>query len=193
MLKGFFVVVLVCLGISCFASAKININIDGVEGKVSLVPGSVSRNVKLANSNSDAENKQYCLTASIKLNNLKRWRKYYFSFTPNEDGVVEIHLNALVKNGKAKKKKPCLWAAYDNITITGIEAENCDFETLNKEKLFAGWHNHKINMVTDSRRAKSGRNYIIVSDKDPVSQKLELKKGRQVTIIFYAKAVKGPA
>ena len=196
MLKGFFVVVVFCVGINCFAITQIGIDINGVKNKITLRPGSTSRNLKLVNSSDNKENSQYYLTASGNLKNLKKWTKYYFSFTPGEDGVVQIHLNSLVKETKTKKgkkKEISLWAAYDKITITGIEAKNCDFELLDDKNLFAGWNGNAKNTVTGSRKAKSGKSYIIVSDENPVFQALKLKKDRQVTVIFYAKASKGPA
>ena len=187
MLKRILTIAVLAAGITCFAGSGVRIDIDGVKNKILLKPGKGSKGLTIVNSN----NKYYLLVKSA-MNLSNKWQKFSFSFTPDKDGIVNIHFKGVYHKVKGAKKLTEAWAAYDNITVTGTEAENCDFEFVNQKNLFNGWSGSGANMVTGSEDAKSGKNYIIVWHNNPVYQTLKLKKGQKVTITFHAKASEGP-
>jgi len=185
MLKRILTIAVLVAGISCFASSAVRIDVNGVGKKIAMKPGKASKGLKIAVN-------KYAITAYSDMNISNKWQKYSFSFTPAKDGIVDIHFRGAYHKPKGAKKNIAVWVAYDNITITGTKAENCDFEFVNQKNLFNGWSGDGANMVTGSEDAKSGKNYIIVWHDNPVYQTLKLKKGQTVTITFHAKASEGP-
>jgi len=192
MLKRILTIAVLVAGISCFAGSGIRIDLDGRSKKIALKPGKASKGLKVANAGWLKDKKQYYLMAYSGMNISKEWKKYSFSFTPDKDGVINIQFKGAWHRPKGAKKNVAVWVAYDNITVTGTEAKNCDFEFVNQKKIFDGWRGNSANMVTGSEDAKSGKNYVIAWHNSPVYQTLKMKKGQEVTITFFAKASEGP-
>jgi len=192
MLKRILLLVVLTAGAACFAGSAVRVDINGLNTKVTLKPGKSSKGLKLVNGNWYKDRAKYYLSAYTEINISKEWKKYSFSFTPANDGIVIIDFRGAWHMPKGAKKNIAVWAAYDNITITGTEAKNCDFEFVNQKNLFDGWEGSEANMVTGAEDAQSGKNYIIAWHNNPVQQSLKVKKGQEVTVTFYAKASEGP-
>ncbi|MFA6715187.1 MAG: hypothetical protein WC082_01540 [Victivallales bacterium] len=186
MLKNFLVVTVIAAGICCSAS-KVKIDIDGLKENIGLKPGKADKGLNVVNARSP-----YYITVCTPAELTSEWQKFSFSFTPDKDGMVKINILGLFYKPKGAKKDIEAWTAYDNITITGTEAKNCDFEFVNQKNLFDGWEGNESNMITGAEDAKSGKNYVIVWHKNPVYQTLKVKKGQEVTVTFFAKASQGP-
>ncbi|MDD5597716.1 MAG: hypothetical protein PHV82_07210 [Victivallaceae bacterium] len=191
MLKKFLTVTVITAGICCSAS-KVRIDIDGLEGTIGLKPGNADKSLKVANADWLKNKSQYYLTIHSSDKLTAKWQKFSFSFTPDKDGIVKINFLGVFYKPQGAKKNIEVWAAYDNITITGTEAKNCDFEFVNQKNLFDGWEGDESNMVTGAEDAKSGKNYVIAWHDNPVYQTLKVKKGQEVTVTFFAKTSQGP-
>lgn len=193
MLKRFLTVAVLTAGI-CGSASVARIDIDGLEGTIELKPGAASEELKVVNGSSldpDAKSPFYLIAYTPgKLTD--EWQKFSFSFTPDKDGIVKINFRGAYHKPEGAAKNIAIWAAYDNITITGTEAKNCDFEFVGQNNMFDGWEGDEANMVTGSEDAKSGKNYIIAWHDNPVYQTLKVRKGQEVTVTFYAKASAGP-
>ncbi len=192
MLKRVLAIAVLVAGVSSFAASGIRVDVNGLSKKIILKPGKASKGLKIANGGLK-DRSQYYLRAYSAMNLPKKWQKYTFSFTPDKDGVISIYFRGRYHKPKGAKKNLEVWVAYDNITVTGTEAVNSDFEFVNQKNLFNGWSGNAANMVTGSEEAQSGKNYVIVWHNNPVVQTLKVKKGQEVTVTFYAKASDGPA
>jgi len=192
MLKRIFIIAVLVAGISCFAGSAVRIDLNGLKKNIAFKPGKASKGLKVINGGWLKDKAKYYLMAYSGMNISKDWKEYSFSFTPDKDGVVSISFRGAWHRPKGSKKNIAVWVAYDNITVTGTEAKNCDFEFVNQKNLFDGWTGNSANMVTGSEDAKSGKNYIITWHNSPVYQTLKLKKGQEVTITFHARACEGP-
>jgi hypothetical protein len=191
MLKRILVIAALAAGISCSAGSAVKVDITNVlGGNIVINPGKASKGLTVVTYNTEG-NPKCALTFHSDMNISKNWTKYSFSFTPDKDGSVNIHFRGALHKLKGAKKNVAVWVAYDNITVTGTEAKNCDFEFVNQNNMFDGWEGSTASMVTGSEDAKSGKNYVIVWHDDPVYQVLKVKKGQEVTVTFYAKASDG--
>lgn len=193
MFKRVLTIAVLTAGITCFAASAIRIEINGISNKVVVKPGKAGKGLRIANAHWLKDNNKYFLVIASGMNIPEKWQKYTFSFTPETNGVVNIYFRGAWHKPKGAKKNLEVWVAYDNITVTGTEAVNSDFEFVNQKNLFNGWTGNGANMVTGPKEAQSGKNYIIVWHNNPVYQTLKLKKGQEVTITFYAKASDGLA
>jgi hypothetical protein len=191
MLKRFLTVAVLAAGICCSAS-QARVDINGRKENIELKPGSASKGLKVTNGSWLKDKAQYYLMAYTPAKLTDKWQKFSFSFTPDKDGIVKIDFRGAFYKPKGAKKNIEVWAAYDNITITGTEAKNCDFEFVGQHNMFDGWEGDISNMVTGAEDAKSGKNYIIAWHNNPVFQTLKVKKGQTVTVTFHAKASEGP-
>ena len=192
MLKRIFTIAVLVAGISCFAGSAVQVDINGRMNKVPMTLGKASQGLIILNVRWLKNRAKQYIVAKSNMNISKDWKKYSFSFTPEKDGIVDIHFRGAWHKPKGAKKNIAVWVAYDNITVTGTEAKNCDFEFVDQKNLFNGWSGSGANMVIGSKDAKSGKNYIIAWHNNPVYQSLKLKKGQEVTITFHAKASEGP-
>lgn len=192
MLKRILTIAVLIAGIGCFAGSAVRIDVNGISKKVALKSGKVSKGLRLVHGGWLKDKAKYYLMAYSNMNISKEWKEYSFSFTPDKDGIVSIYFRGAWHKPKGAKKNIAVWVAYDNITVTGTEAKNSDFEFVNQKNLFDGWTGNSANMVIGAADAKSGKNYIIAWHNSPVYQTLKLKKGQEVTITFYAKACEGP-
>jgi hypothetical protein len=179
-------------GFVCSGDSSVRIDIRGEAGKVEMAPGEASKGLEVVNPSWAKDLKKFALSVYSSLKLTDKWQKFSFSFTPQDDGMVKIHFKGLYRKVKGSNKNIVSWTAYDNITVAGTEAKNCDFEFVNQKNLFDGWAGNPANMVTGVEDAKSGKNYVIVWHDSPVIQTLKLKKGEKVTITFFAKASEGP-
>ncbi|MDD5697304.1 MAG: hypothetical protein PHH77_01690 [Victivallaceae bacterium] len=187
MLKRALIISAAVAAAGCFAASGIKIELNGTDDKIELKPGKADQGLTVVNADS-----KYCLTVASALNLPDKWQKYSFSFTPNKEGIVSIHFCAPSSKPQGDKTDITFWTAYDNITITGTEAKNCDFEFVGQNNLFDGWSGNPANMVTGMEDAQSGKNYIVVWHNNPVYQTLKVKPGQPVTVTFYAKTSSGP-
>jgi hypothetical protein len=192
MLKKILTIAVLAAGVSCFAGSGVRVDINGIKNQIALKAGKGSKGLKVINSGWLKDKAKYAIMAYSGINISKDWNEYSFSFTPEKDGIIYIHFRGAWHKPKGAKKNIAIWVAYDNITVTGTEAKNCDFEFVNQKNLFDGWSGSGANMVTGAEDAKSGKNYIIAWHNNPVYQTLKVKKGQEVTITFHAKASKGP-
>ena len=192
MLKRILTIAVLIAGITCFAASGVRIDVNGLKDKITLKTGKTSKDLKIVNAGWMKDKAKYYIMAYSGMNISKAWKEYSFSFTPDKDGIVSIYFRGTWHKPKGSKKNIAVWVAYDNITVTGTEAKNCDFEFVNQKNLFNGWSGSGANMVTGSEDAKSGKNYVITWHNNPVYQTLKLKKGQEVTITFHAKASEGP-
>ncbi|MBU8902610.1 MAG: hypothetical protein KOO69_07710, partial [Victivallales bacterium] len=110
MLKRILTIAVLAAGITCFAGSGVRIDIDGVKNKILLKPGKSSKGLNVINSN------KYYLLLKSAMNLSDKWQKFSFSFTPNKDGIVNIHLKGIYHKVKGAKKLTEAWVAYDNIT-----------------------------------------------------------------------------
>ncbi len=192
MLKKILALAVLVTGTACFAAPGVRIDISGVSEKIILKPGKASKDLKVINSGLEKGESKYCIKAYSDTKLSDKWQKFSFSFTPEKGGVIKIHFRGAYHKPEGAKENTAIWVAYDDITVTGTEAENCDFEFVNQENMFDGWGGNAANMVTGAEDAKSGKNYVIAWHNNPVYQTLEMKKGQEVTITFFAKASEGP-
>ena len=192
MVKRILAIAVLVAGISCFAGSAVRIDVSGLSKKIVVKPGKASKGLKLVHGGWMKDKAKYYLMAYSGMNVPKDWTKYSFSFTPDKDGAVTIHFRGAWHKPKGSKKNIAVWVAYDNITVTGTEAKNCDFEFVNQKNLFDGWGGSSANMVTGAEDAKSGKNYIITWHNNPVYQTLKVTKGQEVTVTFFAKSSEGP-
>ncbi len=192
MLKRILLITVLIAGVSGFSKSAVRVDIDGLKSEIAVKPVKASKGLKVVNGNWLKDRAKYYLMAYTGMNLSKDWTKYSFSFTPAKDGIVDIYFRGAWHRPKGAKKNIAVWVAYDNITITGTEAKNCDFEFVNQKNLFNGWTGNEANMVTGAEDAKSGKNYVITWHNNPVLQSLKVKKGQKVTVTFYAKASEGP-
>lgn len=191
MFKGFFAIALLAAGICCSAS-EVRIDINGLKETIGLKPGSASKGLKVVNFDSGKGGVKFYITAYTPGKLTAKWQKFSFSFTPDKDGIIKIDFRGAYHKPKGAKKNIEVWAAYDNITISGTEAKNCDFEFVNQDNMFDGWEGTTANMIVGADDAKSGKNYIIAWHNNPVYQTLKVEKGKEVTVTFFAKASEGP-
>lgn len=124
------------------------------------------------------------------------WREISISFTPVEDGVVELVLNGPWEQAKAKAvfRQEILW---DEITASGTTLANGGFESqsagtpdawtpLYGQYLAAGaWPLAKTAALMGNAIAASYQNR-------PLSQTLKVTAGRRVTLKLHAKAARLP-
>ena len=192
MFKRVLTIAVLVAGIGCFAASGVRIDINALSSKIALAPGKASKGLKVVNGSWMKDNSKYYLMAYSPMNLTDKWQKFSFSFTPDADGIVKIHLRGSWHKPKGAPKNIALWTAYDNITITGTEAKNCDFEFVNQKNMFNGWTGSTANMVIGKEDAQSGKNYVIAWHNNPVYQTLKLKKGEEVTVTFFAKTSEGP-
>ena len=194
MLKKLLTFAAITAGISCFAASGVRIDLNGMNSMVPLKSAGGSKELKIYNPGwvKDAAKKKCYLTVYSSRNLPEKWKKFSFSFIPGKDGIVSISFRGAWHKPKGAKKNIAIWTAYDNITVTGTEAKNCDFEFVNQKNIFDGWSGNPANMVKGAKDAQSGKNYVIVWHNSPVVQTLKVKKDQKVTITFFAKTTEGP-
>ena len=194
MLKKLLTFAAITAGISCFAASGVRIDLTGVSSKVSLKPAGGTKGLRIYNAGwtKDAAKKKCYLTVYGSRNLPETWTKFSFSFIPGKDGKISISFRGAWHKPKGAKKNIAIWTAYDNITITGTEAKNCDFEFVNQKNIFDGWSGNPANMIKGAKEAQSGKNYVIVWHNSPVVQTLKVKKDQKVTVTFFAKTTEGP-
>jgi hypothetical protein len=103
------------------------------------------------------------------------WAPYEFSFTPDKDGVVSMHLmGSLIIDKESKKRNP-LWVAWKDLEVIGAEAKNLDFSELKSNGLPAYWSLKPEQFIAEQKIVKSWHDGRIV-------QNLKVKAGQKVTI-----------
>ncbi len=121
------------------------------------------------------------------------WREIKVSFTPAEDGVVELVLNGPWEQEKPgiSYRKEVLW---DHIRAEGTVIENGSFETQQEGRPASwtgsypkpgGWPLASVTALDGGAVASSWQN-------GPLSQTLELKAGHPVTLTLHARAATLP-
>lgn len=196
-MKKFFTLIAVALFTAALCAAPksyVRVDIDGRNGKVELKP-LPGKTLDVLNAGWLKENfKKFYLTAASKEPLTDKWQKFEFSFIPENDGRVSIAFRGAWYKPKDAKENIPVWTAYDNITITGAELKNTDFEDYGYDVkgAFDGWGGDITNMLQKTIDAQSGKNYIVVWHNKSITQSFNVKKGETITITFYAKASDKP-
>ena len=188
-MKRMLAVALFATAVSCMAQQpQIRIDVNGLAGKIALAPVKSEQGFVVDNPGWMKENKECYLTVfGGKVD--RNWTACEFSFTPDKDGKVILNLmGPWFKEKDAKENSP-VWVAYDNLTVTGAEIKNTDFENIDNDGKFGDWNSNPENVLKDQSDAQSGKNYVKVWHNKRIWQTLEVKKGQTVTIKFFIKAV----
>ncbi|MFA6104425.1 MAG: hypothetical protein WCV67_19620 [Victivallaceae bacterium] len=163
-------------------------SVSGSNSKINLTPGTASSGGSVENISwgSESERKQ-CLTAEIPL--ADGWSEFSFSFTPDKDGPVQLDLLGQDKND-ADNKKIALYTFYDDITVTGAELKNGNFESFSEENP-AGWYfwnqdaNHPARIVCDAN-AHGGKYFAAAWIQGHVVQHIKVTANKAVTLRGFA-------
>ena len=180
-MKRLLTVILFAFAACCMAQqAQLRIDLDARPGQVPLTPEK-SPGLNVVNPGWMGEKKAYYLTVNGGKVTSK-WTAQEFSFTPEKDGTVKLVL-------MGADNKDQIWVAYDNLTITGAELKNPDFEEITPR--FANWSCYRESLLDDQNDAQSGRNYVKAWCGKTVWQIFDVKKGQKVTVKFYVRDENG--
>jgi endoglucanase len=124
------------------------------------------------------------------------WSGITVSFTPAQDGTVDLVLNGpwVAEKDGVTPREEILW---DEITAEGTELRNGGFEET-AETTPASWKSPWAPYIAATEwplagaEAKAGKTVAATTSKRPLSQPLEVKAGRKVTIRLHAKAALPP-
>ncbi len=188
-MKKMLAIALFAVAASCMAQeASVRIDINGIAEKNQLTPVKSDGGVGIDNAGWMGPNTPYYLAVlGGKVDS--NWNAYEFSFIPEKDGKVVLSLMGPWYVAKDAKDNSPVWVAYDNLTVTGAELKNPDFENLNDQGLVSDWDSAAANIVKDKGDAQSGKTYVKAWHNQPVRQTLDVKKGQKVTVKFNIKAV----
>ncbi|MBI4979021.1 MAG: hypothetical protein HZC28_16195 [Spirochaetes bacterium] len=165
--------------------ARINLS---AKGKVNLTPGTASPGAKIANITwgSEIERKQ-SLIAEVTL--ADGWNAFSVSFTPDADGTVQLDLAGQDKNGE-DKKKIALYTFYDDITVSGAELKNGDFESFSDKKPDGWWFwaadANRPGRIVYAANAHGGGCFAAAWAQGTVVQGVAVKAGQEITVRGFA-------
>ena len=108
---------------------------------------------------------------------LDQWAPFNLTFTPSQDGVVNISLRAAHAQGFP-------WIHIDDVRCEGAELQNADFELRNKNGAATGWGGSKDNLVEDAAKAKSGQSFARVNYQHHLAQNIRVSKDQKVHLSF---------
>lgn len=131
----------------------------------------------------DNEKKQW-INAGIRKINQDIWTTFSISFTPTNDGEVEISLCGEHNKSKDMKKLNKLWVYFDEIKVTGAQISNGNFQestTVNDKTIPKDW-------ALDGEYIKDGKD--LLQDKSVIKvwhnrrakQTIKVKAGQEVTL-----------
>ncbi len=152
------------------------IDIDSVEPEVLfLTPGEVK--------NGTAENKPGGTWRNSAIRTsfpaAADWKQGSFSFTPDKDGALTIH----VMGGWAKEEADRSYVICDDVRIDGAELKNGDFENGAQ----GWWKTGKTKNAAVVDTAKSGDKAAKVNHDNGFMQKIAVKAEKPVTVTFWYK------
>lgn len=163
-------------------------SINAGKDKINLTPGTALPGGTVQNPGwaGEAERKQM-LIVEIPLND--GWNEFSFTFMPDKAGNVQMDLTGRDKTG-AGTKRIVLYTFYDDISVTGAELKNGDFELLQDGKP-VGWYIWSQNpatpgMIVGDTNAHGGKNYAAAWSQGTVVQYIKVAAG-QVTVRGFAK------
>lgn len=107
----------------------------------------------------------------------KGWEDFEFSFIPLDDGTMKLVLMGRCLREKDSTVNIPVWVCWDNVQLDGADIVNGDFERKNDQGDIIGWEMKKENIIQED-----GNTYIKSWHNAGVSQSINAKKGRKVTI-----------
>lgn len=189
-LKSILTVTIIAGAFSLFAqSPRVKFYIDGTKSKIPLTAESTAK-LNMSNPDWAGENKKNCLSVDGKTALAPaEWQEFEFSFTPDADGEVFLMLQGpWFKPNGAYDIEP-VWVCYDSFTALGAELKNGGFEDIGPDGLPVNWQTRVSSILTDKNDAQSGKNYIKAWQRSTTAQPIQVKKGQNVHIKFFAKAL----
>lgn len=111
----------------------------------------------------------------------RAWREVQVSFTPSKDGFVTVSLG-----GKENEKRAHRWTLYDDMTVSGAEFFNGDFET--RVGWLFGSASDRATLVRNPGVARSGRGCLRAGAYAMASQDIRVTANRSVTVACWFKA-----
>ena len=170
-------VLLAVITVFSLSAADFRIDLSGING-TTMKPAAASEGVSLGQASWRGKKKDQHLSCTVKVT--KEWKKYSFSFIAKKSGKVSLNLMS---------STPKDFFACDNITASGFELRNGDFEQLNDKGEPSGWYKMK-NPRFSSSDGVDGSNCAITAHNDRWHQIIVCKKGELATITFYARSIK---
>jgi hypothetical protein len=164
--------------------ARFSINGKGINlTPGTALPGGTVQNPGWA---SEKERKQMLM---VEIPLIDGWNEFSFTFTPDKAGNIQMDLSGQDKTGEDKKRM-VLYTFYDDISVTGAELKNGDFELLDDGKP-VGWYMWNMNpaapgMIVSDGNAHGGKNYAAAWSQGTVVQYIKVAAG-QVTVRGFAK------
>ncbi len=119
---------------------------------------------------------------SITGDSSEKWEEKSFTFTAAEDGKVWVSLLS-IRTGPGEAASV---SAYDDLRIEGATFKNAGFEELGKRGFPESWRGAP-KMATDATDAPEGKYYVTVTFDNRVTQIIDCKAGKPVTIRFKTK------
>jgi hypothetical protein len=164
--------------------------INGSNSKINLTSGASSWGGNIRNIwwGSEEERKQ-SLSVEIPLTG-SAWQEFSFSFTPDKDGMVQINLIGEDKKG-ADGKGIVVYTFYDDISVTGAELSNGDFESFDKDNPVGWWfwspdEKHPGRIVCDPKLAHGGKYFAAAWHRGAVVRQIKVKANQELTISGFA-------
>ena len=173
----YFAVMLAVVLASTLSAAELRIDLSGIND-TTLKPVSASEGASLSQASWRGKLKDRHLSCTVKAT--KEWKKYSFSFVAKKDGKCVLFLM-----GTDKKN----FFFCDNLTASGVEIKNGNFEQLNSKGEPSGWYKTKKPRFSTSDGV-DGSNCAITNHDDRWNQIIICKKGEVATITFYARSAK---
>ncbi len=159
------------------------VHIDGIENFITLIPGKSSQG-DVHNAGWKNQQKEYYVEFTGKVLKEGKWEKYTFWFTPKSDGEVVLSFRATWNRVKGTEKIEPIWIFYDEIKVAGAKLENEDFSKKDEAGLVKFWQVNKQEQFV----AEGKKTLAEVWFSAPISQKIQLKKGKKVKISFKVKS-----
>ncbi len=183
-----FAIVLAMTGFAAEPTGYVRFSISGSGSKINLTPGTASADGSVENISwgNESERKQGLL---VEIPLTTGWNEFYFSFTPDKDGTVQLDLLGQDKNDADNKRIP-VYTFYDDITATGTELKNGDFES-SSEGNPAGWYfwnpdaTHPARIVGDSS-AHGGKYFAAAWYQGHIVQHIKVTADKVVTLRGFA-------
>ena len=183
-----FAIVLAMTGFAAEPTGYARFSISGSGSKINLTSGTASSGGSVENISwgNESERKQGLL---VEIPLTTGWNEFSFSFTPDKDGTVQLDLLGQDKNDADNKRIP-VYTFYDDITATGAELKNGDFESSGEGNL-AGWYfwnpdaAHPARIVCDTS-AHGGKYFAAAWYQGHIVQHIKVAADKVVTLRGFA-------
>jgi len=170
-------------------SPKGRIDVNGVPGKVAIAAKSVPEGCVTYDGTAWMKDSGECNRVFSFPSSKDSWTSSSFSFTPSIDGEVTLTLRGdYFPKEKGSSEILPVWVYIANVKVDGASLQNASFEAQTDGKPDSWNMGSSAVFVTDKALLPEGaKGAVKVWHNAPVSQKIAVKGGQDVTVSFQHK------